>query len=62
MRVERKKKLTKRKWEYYYYLLMSSIEDVKCQPSEGCHNPSHNNDIVHQQKNVHKTISHKLNP
>jgi hypothetical protein len=62
MRVERKKNLTKRKWEYYYYLLMSSIEDAKCQPSEGCHNPSHNNDIVCQQKNIHKTISHKLNP
>jgi hypothetical protein len=41
---------------------MNSIEDAKCQPSEGCHNPSHNNDIVRQQKNTHKTISHKLNP
>jgi hypothetical protein len=57
---KKKKFLTKTKWEYYYYLLVSNVEDAKCQPSQGCYNPSHNNDIVHQQKNIHKTISHSL--
>jgi hypothetical protein len=58
--LKEKKFSTKRKWEYYYYLLVSNIEDAKCQPSQGCHNPSHNNDIVHQQKNIHETISQSL--
>jgi len=53
--LKEKKFSTKRKWEYYYYLLVSNIEDAKCQPSQGCYNPSHNNDTVHQQKYIHKT-------
>ncbi len=58
--LKEKEFLTKRKWEYYYYLLVSNVEDAKYQLSQGCHNPSHNNDIVHQQKNVHETISQSL--
>jgi hypothetical protein len=57
---KKKKISTKGKWEYYYYLLVSNVEDAKCQPSQGCHNPSHNNDIVHQQKNIHETLSQSL--
>jgi hypothetical protein len=41
-------------------LLVSSIEDAKCKPSQGCHNPSHDDDTVHQQKNTHEIISHSL--
>jgi hypothetical protein len=41
-------------------LLVSSIEDAKCNPRQGCHNPSHDNDTVHQQKNTHEIISHSL--
>jgi len=52
--------LTKENGSSSSNLLVSSIEDAKCEPSQGCHNPSHDNDTVHQQKNTHEIISHSL--